>query len=198
MLPTLIRQATSASSSECGEEVRARVNQALEKRRLLIENRGYQDRLEERVAAQARRDLLDDAQSQPGSGNTAGAPARLPERLEHERDELRLDAGAAPETFSDVVIPAVGMWGRSHGQRVQVLIGAQGLDEFELKPRRQPREERPERGRERAEHETVHLEPDPAAPRYLVNIICPIPQSTCLIFRAWAGYSFLIETMARL
>ena len=37
------------------EEVRARVNQALEKRRLLIENRGYQDRLEERVAAQARR-----------------------------------------------------------------------------------------------------------------------------------------------
>lgn len=37
------------------EEVRARVNQALEKRRLLIENRGYQDRLEERVAVQARR-----------------------------------------------------------------------------------------------------------------------------------------------
>jgi putative two-component system response regulator len=37
------------------EEVRARVNQALEKRRLLIENRGYQDGLEERVAAQARR-----------------------------------------------------------------------------------------------------------------------------------------------
>jgi putative two-component system response regulator len=37
------------------EEVRARVGQALEKRRLLIENRGYQDRLEERVAAQARR-----------------------------------------------------------------------------------------------------------------------------------------------
>ena len=37
------------------EEVRARVSQALEKRRLLIENRGYHDRLEERVAAQARR-----------------------------------------------------------------------------------------------------------------------------------------------
>jgi response regulator RpfG family c-di-GMP phosphodiesterase len=37
------------------EEVRARVGQALEKRRLVIENRGYQDRLEERVAAQARR-----------------------------------------------------------------------------------------------------------------------------------------------
>src|SRR5688500_5283303 len=37
------------------EEVRARVSQALEKRRLLIENRGYQDRLEERVATQARR-----------------------------------------------------------------------------------------------------------------------------------------------
>src|SRR5687767_776332 len=37
------------------EEVRARVSQALEKRRLLIENRGYQDRLEERVALQARR-----------------------------------------------------------------------------------------------------------------------------------------------
>jgi response regulator RpfG family c-di-GMP phosphodiesterase len=37
------------------EEVRARVGQALEKRRLLLENRGYQDRLEERVAAQARR-----------------------------------------------------------------------------------------------------------------------------------------------
>src|SRR5688572_30764468 len=37
------------------EEVRARVNQALEKRRLLIENRGYHEGLEERVAAQARR-----------------------------------------------------------------------------------------------------------------------------------------------
>ena len=37
------------------EEVRARVTQALEKRRLLIENRGHQERLEERVAVQARR-----------------------------------------------------------------------------------------------------------------------------------------------
>ena len=37
------------------EEVRARVRQALEKRRLLIENRGYQMGLEERVAAQAHR-----------------------------------------------------------------------------------------------------------------------------------------------
>ena len=37
------------------EEVRARVTQALEKRRLIIENRGYQTRLEERVADQARR-----------------------------------------------------------------------------------------------------------------------------------------------
>jgi response regulator RpfG family c-di-GMP phosphodiesterase len=37
------------------EEVRARVGQALEKRRLLLENRDYQERLEERVAAQARR-----------------------------------------------------------------------------------------------------------------------------------------------
>lgn len=37
------------------EEVRARVSQALEKRRLILENRDYQDRLEERVAAQARR-----------------------------------------------------------------------------------------------------------------------------------------------
>jgi putative two-component system response regulator len=37
------------------EEVRARVSQALEKRRLILENRGYQERLEERVAAQARR-----------------------------------------------------------------------------------------------------------------------------------------------
>ena len=37
------------------EEVRARVMQALEKRRLIIDNRGYQERLEERVAAQARR-----------------------------------------------------------------------------------------------------------------------------------------------
>jgi response regulator RpfG family c-di-GMP phosphodiesterase len=37
------------------EEVRARVSQALEKRRLLIENRGYHHGLEERVAAQARR-----------------------------------------------------------------------------------------------------------------------------------------------
>lgn len=37
------------------EEVRARVSQALEKRRLIIENRSYQQKLEERVAAQARR-----------------------------------------------------------------------------------------------------------------------------------------------
>jgi putative two-component system response regulator len=37
------------------EEVRARVTQALEKRRLILENREYQDRLEERVAIQARR-----------------------------------------------------------------------------------------------------------------------------------------------
>jgi len=37
------------------EEVRARVTQALEKRRLLIENRDYQERLEERVKAQAQR-----------------------------------------------------------------------------------------------------------------------------------------------
>ena len=37
------------------EEVRARVKQALEKRRLVLENRDYQERLEERVAEQARR-----------------------------------------------------------------------------------------------------------------------------------------------
>jgi putative two-component system response regulator len=37
------------------EEVRARVQQALEKRRLVLENREYQCHLEERVAAQARR-----------------------------------------------------------------------------------------------------------------------------------------------
>lgn len=37
------------------DEVRARVRQALEKRRLLIENRAYRERLEDRVAAQARR-----------------------------------------------------------------------------------------------------------------------------------------------
>lgn len=37
------------------EEVRARAAQALEKRRLITENREYQERLEERVAAQARR-----------------------------------------------------------------------------------------------------------------------------------------------
>jgi putative two-component system response regulator len=37
------------------EEVRARVSQALYKRRLILENREYQDRLEERVAVQARR-----------------------------------------------------------------------------------------------------------------------------------------------
>src|SRR5919112_3612970 len=37
------------------EEVRARVAQALEKRRLVLENRGYQARLQEKVAAQARR-----------------------------------------------------------------------------------------------------------------------------------------------
>lgn len=37
------------------EEVRARVRQALEKRRLIIENKHYQLHLEERVAAQARR-----------------------------------------------------------------------------------------------------------------------------------------------
>src|SRR5262245_36954548 len=37
------------------EEVRARVKQALEKRRLVLENRDYQAHLEERVAVQARR-----------------------------------------------------------------------------------------------------------------------------------------------
>jgi response regulator RpfG family c-di-GMP phosphodiesterase len=37
------------------DEVRARVRQALEKRRLILENRDYQHRLEERVAEQARR-----------------------------------------------------------------------------------------------------------------------------------------------
>ena len=37
------------------EDVRARVAQAMEKRRLILENRGYQERLEERVAQQARR-----------------------------------------------------------------------------------------------------------------------------------------------
>lgn len=37
------------------DEVKARVRQALERRRLILENRGYQDRLEERVAIQARR-----------------------------------------------------------------------------------------------------------------------------------------------
>ncbi len=37
------------------EEVRARVGKVLEKRRLVLENRDYQERLEDRVAAQARR-----------------------------------------------------------------------------------------------------------------------------------------------
>jgi HD-GYP domain-containing protein (c-di-GMP phosphodiesterase class II) len=37
------------------EEVRARVAQALEKRRLVLENRGYQQSLQEKVAVQARR-----------------------------------------------------------------------------------------------------------------------------------------------
>jgi HD-GYP domain-containing protein (c-di-GMP phosphodiesterase class II) len=37
------------------EEVRARVAQALDRRRLILENRDYQERLEERVSAQARR-----------------------------------------------------------------------------------------------------------------------------------------------
>jgi putative two-component system response regulator len=37
------------------EEVRARVSQAMEKRRLIIENRSYQAGLEERVSVQARR-----------------------------------------------------------------------------------------------------------------------------------------------
>lgn len=37
------------------DEVRARVAQALEKRRLILENRDYQERLEERVQAQQRR-----------------------------------------------------------------------------------------------------------------------------------------------
>ena len=36
------------------EEVRARVTQALERRRLVMENRDYQERLEERVQAQSR------------------------------------------------------------------------------------------------------------------------------------------------
>jgi len=37
------------------EEVRARVGQALEKRRLVLENRDYQESLQEKVSAQARR-----------------------------------------------------------------------------------------------------------------------------------------------
>ncbi|HWJ20708.1 MAG TPA: HD domain-containing phosphohydrolase [Gemmatimonadaceae bacterium] len=37
------------------EEVRARVSQAMEKRRLILDNRGYQEQLEQRVAGQARR-----------------------------------------------------------------------------------------------------------------------------------------------
>ena len=37
------------------EEVRARVAQALDRRRLILENRDYQEQLEERVTAQARR-----------------------------------------------------------------------------------------------------------------------------------------------
>ena len=37
------------------EDVRASVAQALEKRRLILENRAYRERLEERVAEQARR-----------------------------------------------------------------------------------------------------------------------------------------------
>jgi putative nucleotidyltransferase with HDIG domain len=37
------------------DEVRARVRQAMEKRRLVLENRSYQEELEQRVAAQARR-----------------------------------------------------------------------------------------------------------------------------------------------
>ncbi|HEU4564258.1 MAG TPA: HD domain-containing phosphohydrolase [Gemmatimonadaceae bacterium] len=37
------------------EEVRVRVAQVLEKRRLILENRGYQEHLEEKVAAQAQR-----------------------------------------------------------------------------------------------------------------------------------------------
>src|ERR1700716_4137459 len=37
------------------EEVRARVAQALENRRLVVENRGYQESLQEKVAVQARR-----------------------------------------------------------------------------------------------------------------------------------------------
>jgi HD-GYP domain-containing protein (c-di-GMP phosphodiesterase class II) len=37
------------------EEVRARVGQALEKRRLVLENRDYQERLQEKVAVQASR-----------------------------------------------------------------------------------------------------------------------------------------------
>jgi DNA-binding NtrC family response regulator len=37
------------------DEVRARVRQALEKRRLVLENREYHERLEEKVAIQAQR-----------------------------------------------------------------------------------------------------------------------------------------------
>ena len=37
------------------EDVRARVAQAMEKRRLILENRAYRESLEERVAEQARR-----------------------------------------------------------------------------------------------------------------------------------------------
>src|SRR5215204_1001487 len=46
------------------EEVRARVAQALENRRLVLENRGYQESLREKVAIQARR--LEDLFHKPG------------------------------------------------------------------------------------------------------------------------------------
>src|SRR4029434_23436 len=66
MIPAVADVATVVSALSVGamdyltkpfhlDEVRARVRQALEKRRLILENRGYQQGLEARVAEQSRR-----------------------------------------------------------------------------------------------------------------------------------------------
>ena len=85
------------------DEVRARVQQALEKRRLILENLEYQERLEEKVAVQAQLGAAVDGQERGDRGHDAGKRVEHGERAEDRRidaqhrrgqDEHGIEAGA--------------------------------------------------------------------------------------------------------